>query len=83
MDGGRDRSEEHGGQTSDRLDGTAAKRWTDGGDQRDRREEETSSGTDGLSLKQTEGQTGGGTEQTAGLQTSRRWTKQMDAQRNV
>lgn len=33
MDGDTERSQEHGGQTSDRLDGTAAKRWTDGEDQ--------------------------------------------------
>lgn len=64
---------------SDSLDETTQSRWTDQEEQPDRKEEEISSRADGLSVKQTERETGVRTKQTAGREKSRRWTNQMDA----
>lgn len=80
---GTARSEEHRGQMSDSLDETTQSRWTDQEEQPDRKEEEISSRADGLSVKQTARGTGVRTKQTAGRETSRRWTNQMGAQANV
>lgn len=68
---------------SDSLDETTQSRWTDQEEQPDRKEEEISSRADGMSVKQTVRKTGVRPKQTAGCETSRRWTIQMDAQANI